>query len=383
MNSLLHILRRLGVSAGILAGSAFLLAGCGRDKVETYEVSKTTPQATAQPMAMPPGHPDLSATAPRLTWKLPESWEEAAPGEMRVASFRVKGKDGKQADVGIVPLPGLIGHDLDNVNRWRSTVGQPAVTEADLAKLAQPVEVAGVTAQVYDQGGENPGSGDKTRILAAILRRDEVAWFIKMAGDDELVAQQKPAFIDFLKSLQFPAGAAGQAGLPASHPPIGDSSLISAQATMPAAAPAEGRPVWQVPPSWKEVPAGQFLVAKFVATDANNAQAAVNVSRSAGAGGGVTGNVNRWRQQLGLGELSEADLGKLITSVDVSGGKASFVDMSGTDARSGQKARLIGAILPQGNDTWFYKLMGNDQIVEREKEAFSNFIKTAKYPNAS
>jgi hypothetical protein len=60
-----------------------------------------------------------------------------------------------------------------------------------------------------------------------------------------------------------------------------------------------------------------------------------------------------------------------------------FVDMTGTDARTGQKARLIGAIVPQANQTWFYKLMGSEQIVAREKDAFSKFVQTAKYPNAS
>jgi hypothetical protein len=46
---------------------------------------------------------------------------------MRVASFRVTGKDGKQADVSVIPLPGLAGSDLDNVNRWRGQVGLPSV----------------------------------------------------------------------------------------------------------------------------------------------------------------------------------------------------------------------------------------------------------------
>ena len=37
-------------------------------------------------------------------------------------------------------------------------------------------------------------------------RRDDVAWFFKMTGDDALVAEQKPAFVEFLKSVSFPAG---------------------------------------------------------------------------------------------------------------------------------------------------------------------------------
>jgi hypothetical protein len=360
------------------------LAGCGRNDIQVYKVAKEQPQpqppAQDQAAAMPPGHPDTTGAPPTLKYKLPVGWQETAPGQMRVASFHVPGKDGKQADVGVVPLPGLMGGDLENVNRWRSTVGLPAVNEEDLPKLAQPVAIAGQPGQLYEQTGENPGSGEKSRILAAVLRREGVAWFFKMNGDDELVAQQKPAFIDFLKSVSFAAGST-RTDLPPSHPPIGDMSSMP----MPAAASSgksEGKPNWQVPAGWKEVPGGQFLVAKFMVAGADNAQAAVNVSMSVGDGGGPVGNINRWRGQLGLSPLSEAEVNQLVTSLDTQAGKAMLVDMTGNDARTSQKARLVAAVLPQANRTWFYKLMGNEQIVEKEKDAFSKFIQTAKYPDA-
>lgn len=183
-------------------------------------MAKEQTPAQAQPSTLPPGHPDTSAaSAPRLQYKRPGDWQEAPPGQMRAASFRVAGKDAKQAEVSVIPLPGLAGSDLDNVNRWRGQVGMPSVPEQELAKLAQAVEIAGQSASLYEQAGANPGSGEKTRILAAITRRDGVAWFFKMTGDDNLVVQQKPAFIEFLRSVSFPPATA-QAQLPPSHPPI-------------------------------------------------------------------------------------------------------------------------------------------------------------------
>ena len=292
---------------------------------------------------------------------------------MRAAAFRVQGKDTKQADVGVIPLPGFMGHDLENVNRWRESVGLKAVNEADLAKLAEPVEVAGQPGKLYDQAGENPGSGEKNRLLVGVFQHEGVAWFVKMNGDDELVAAQKPAFVDFLKSVSFPAAGA-QAELPPSHPSVGGAGLLSAQ-TPPA--PAEGKPEWQVPAGWQEVAGGQFLVAKFLVTGLENSKANVNVSTSPGDGGGLVGNVNRWRGQLRLSPLAEADISKLVTQVDTAGGKAMIIDMTGTDP-NGQKARLIGAIVPQSSQTWFYKLMGSEQVVEKEKDAFSKFVQTAQ-----
>src|SRR5262249_25678976 len=349
--------------------------------VQVYRVGKDQTQAPSQPSqaqatAIPPGHPDVSARPPTVNYKLPPGWQEAPPGQMRVAAFRVQGKDSKQADVGVIRLPGFMGHDLENVNRWRESVGLKAVTDADLAKLAEPVEVGGQAGKLYDQAGENPGSGERTRLLVAVFQHQGVAWFVKMNGDDELVAQQKPAFVDFLKSVSFSAGAA-QAELPQSHPPVADSGLGSAQAPSTDSA-GQSKPAWQVPPGWQEVAAGQFLVAKFQVTGSDNSKANINVSASPGDGGGLLGNVNRWRGQVRLSPLSEPDINKLITQVDTAGGKAMFIDMTGTDA-NGQQARLIGAIVAQSNQTWFYKLMGGEQVVGKQKDAFSKFVQTAKY----
>lgn len=340
-------------------------------------MAKEPTQAQAPPAAMPPGHPDTSGAAPpALQYKRPGEWQEVAPGEMRAASFRVSGKDGKQADVSVIPLPGLAGSDLDNVNRWRGQVGLPGVSEAELATLAQPVEIAGQSAKLYEQAGANPGAGDKSRILAAITRRDGVAWFFKMTGDDGVVAEQKPAFIEFLKSVSFTAASA-QAQLPPSHPPIGGGSMMTPAGA--AASSGQAKPNWEVPSGWKEVPGGQFLVAKFALTGDANTQASVNVSMSAGDGGGVLANVNRWRAQLGLAPEAEADLSKELQSLDLADGKATLVDISGQDASKGQKARLLAVVFPRAGSTWFYKLMGDAQIVEREKDAFMKFVQTVKY----
>ena len=355
--------------------SLAILAGCGRNDIQVYRVAKEA--SPAPPAALPSGHPDTSGAAtPTLKYKLPPGWQEVAPGEMRVASFRVPGEGGKLADVSVIPLPGLAGGDLDNVNRWRGQVGLKGVSQDELLKLAQAIEIDGKPGQLYEQAGENPGSGDKSRILAAITRREGAAWFFKMTGDDGLVAQQKTAFIAFLQSVTFPAAMA-QSELPPSHPPIGGGSMAGQAA--PAVASGQDKPNWQVPAGWQEVSGGQFLVTKFLISGADTAQAAVNVSMSAGDGGGLLANLNRWRGQLGLAPVTEADLAKQVQPLDGAASKAMLAEMTGTDPKTGQKARLLAAIVPQPQQTWFYKLVGNEQIVEREKEAFAKFVQSAKY----
>src|ERR1051326_6241842 len=107
------------------------------------------------------------------------------------------------ADVSVIPLPGMAGRDVDNVNRWRGQVGLAPVDEAELGKLSEAVKVGGQDGKLYEMAGQNAGSGEKTRMLAAIVRRPDAAWFFKMVGDDALLAEQKSAFVVYLKSFSF------------------------------------------------------------------------------------------------------------------------------------------------------------------------------------
>ncbi len=364
---------------GLTLAFACLLAACGRNEVQVYRVSKETPAAepsTSGSAAMPPGHPETAAAEPKLDWTVPSGWETVPPGEMRLASFRVNGSAGKTADVSIVPLAGGGGSDLANLNRWRGQVGLGEVTEAEIPKLAQPVEIAGKTGQIFDLAGENAGSGEKVRILVATLRLNDVAWFFKMTGDSDLVTQQKPAFVEFLKTMKFIAPT--EQAMPASHPAIAGGAMP--MGATGAAGGSEGKPTWQTPAGWQEVPGGQFLVAKFQLTGPGNTQAAVNVSSSPGEGGGLAMNVNRWRRQLGLAELSEEDVNKSVISMSVDGGKAKQVELSGFDPRTNSKASLVGILVPHDGQTWFFKLMGPETLVAKEKPAFLEFLQTIKAP---
>src|SRR5690242_5163483 len=109
------------IAAGLLL--ALLPAGCSRNEIKVYRVAKEpappqpapTSASASMPETMPTlpaGHPEVdpssSPSAP-LTWTLPAGWEQEPAGEMRVASFRIKGTGGKQADVSIVPLGGKAG----------------------------------------------------------------------------------------------------------------------------------------------------------------------------------------------------------------------------------------------------------------------------------
>lgn len=373
---------------------ALVLSACGQKDARVYEVPKEGQPAMAQG-TLPPGHPDMSMGGmpalppgpppPKVGYAKPEGWTEVAPGQMRAASFNVKNDAGKQADVSVIPLPGMAGGDESNVNRWRGQVGLGNLSAEELQKTAETVEIGGQPAQLFDLAGTGSGSGDPTRVLGVIQHREGTAWFFKMTGDDALVAKEKAAFVAFLKSINFEASAS-DASLPAGHPPIDNPPLPAGHPEVPTTTAAaqttavarDGKPQWTVPAGWKEIPGGQFLIAKFTVGEGKT-PTAVNVSMSAGDGGGLLANVNRWRGQLGQSPWSETELQKQASEIALPEGKATVVELSGTDGRTGQAATVVGAVVPRGGQTWFYKLMGDAKTVESQKAAFTQFVKEVKY----
>ena len=359
-------------------------AGCDRDNVKVYKVDSTNAVVTLPPPASPGGMPATmpdslpapdNSGLPKLKYTLPDGWKEKALTQLRVASFEIS-ENGKSADVSVIPLGGMAGGDAANVTRWRGQVGQSPVDELDVKKLAEPVEVAGKPADLYDIVGTSPGSGEAERIVGAILHTEDTAWYFKMLGDAALVEKNKPAFVAFLKSVEFEKLAAPStmdlSQLPASHPAI--PGLAAQTETT-----ATDKPTWTVPADWKEGELAQFLVARYMIQGTGDATGAVYVSQLNGDGGGLLPNLNRWRTQLGQPPLTDDDAAKL-PMIDTGGVQATLADFTGTDARTGKPARLVGVVLPRNGQTWFYKLMGDPDLVGQQKDALIKFIQSAKYP---
>ena len=99
-------------------------------------------------------------------------------------------------DLSITAFPGDVGGNLANVNRWRGQLQLPPV--ADLTDIVQPLEANGLNMLIFDAA--NGGS----RILGAIVPRPGETWFFKLTGPDALVAREKPAFLDFLRTVKVP-----------------------------------------------------------------------------------------------------------------------------------------------------------------------------------
>jgi len=360
------------------------LAGCNRDETKVYQVPKeeAAPPAQPEPMAAPQAtQPDMGAptdapaSLPALKYQLPQGWQEKPASDMRVASFAAPGPNGESADVSVIPLP-VVGRDLELINMWRSRVQLPATADPAAASQFEPVAIGAEQGRLFEFVSAQPVPGKGLqRLLVAMLTRDTMSWFFKITGDDACVTSQKKHFLEFLKSVSFVENAPDQTR-------GASMTTVTVSPNGPGAPNENANSIWTVPPGWQSIPPAQFLLVEYSVSGPNGAKAEVNVATMGGEGGGLLANVNRWRGQIGLGAVGENDLPQFAQPLDVSGGQATLVDLTGVDAKTNAPTRLLGAIVSQNGQTWFYKMMGDKQIVAQQKDAFTKFIQSANYANA-
>ena len=141
---------------------------------------------------------------------------------------------------------------------------------------------------------------------------------------------------------------------------------------------ARGRPFqFTKPDDWEERPPdnrmGIFRPAVFLVRDREHL-ADVSVVP---ASGGAAANVNRWRSQLGLEALDDAQIKKELRTLDVAGAKAPYVDMTGRDPTGPQ--RILGAWIVHGGRTWFIKMKGSPELVGKQQAAFEAFVQSIRF----
>lgn len=254
-----------------------------------------------------------------VTWKLPEGWTDEAGQGMRFATLRPPGED--KLELTVIPLPqtsdDLDGQMLANVNRWRGQVGlPPATAESWKADTKQFGKVVAI-----DFEGTSSGRGMSSAPFANMMR-----------------------------------------GAPPQETPP------------PAAAP---KLAYQLPEGWRDRGAGGMRKAAFeVASTAGRVEITL-IDLDRGAGDRLA-NINRWRGQVGLSPITEAELPKAINSVPIAGQMGDFVELPG-DPAAEKTQSILGVIFDRGDQTWFLKMQGTPEIAAAEKEHFLEFASSLKF----
>ena len=149
-----------------------------------------------------------------------------------------------------------------------------------------------------------------------------------------------------------------------------NASSPNADAFAPPSNSEKPQIAWDVPASWSPAPASAMRYASFAANK-NGEKADISVVTFPGDGGSDADNINRWRQQIGLGAVESIDA--LIVPQHAGALHFSTVDMAGP------AARVVAGWTRHEGRTWFFKLTGPPAVVEQEKANFAAFLQSVHF----
>lgn len=245
-----------------------------------------------------------------IDWSLPPGWSAKEGSGMRFATL-IAGEAAEAPELTVIPLGIEAGDVLPNVNRWREQLGLPAIGAADLGRDTRPLKVGG---------------------------RDGVRVELATGG--------------------------ASTGASEGTKPVGETPGSSA-------APTE--PGFTVPEGWVRNAGNTMALAAFTVTDADR-KVEISVTPLSGAAGGLLANINRWCAQIHLPPLGEAELIAVARKGTIAGQNAVFVDLDPGASAGAARERILGAILVRDQVTWFFKMKGAADLVEKQQAAFESWL---------
>jgi hypothetical protein len=153
--------------------------------------------------------------------------------------------------------------------------------------------------------------------------------------------------------------------------PKAQPAMVAGAAAVPAdpVSPGEGLR-WTLPAGWKEASGGgQMRYATL--TPPATGKLDVSVIRLPGPAGGELANVNRWRNQIGLAPIGEADLAPARKTLRSAAGDLNVYDFSSEGTR---KTRTIAGLASIRGETWFVKMTGDAEAVASSRVAFLDLL---------
>lgn len=135
------------------------------------------------------------ASESALAWAPPAGWTEGPEKAMREVTFLAGEK--REVECYVTALGGDGGGLAANLNRWRSQMGRPDLTAAEIGALPK-ITMLGTEASLVEI--ERDGGGDV--VIGAVCLRPDRSVFVKMLGPKSSVEAQRSAFVEFCKSIR-------------------------------------------------------------------------------------------------------------------------------------------------------------------------------------
>ncbi len=269
------------------------------------------------------------------TWTLPEGWSTEPGSQMRFATLTVEGTD-PPLEVSVIKLP-IFGDNRSeyvrqNIDRWRGQVGLEAMEGNDWFSAAE-------------ERGE----------LRALSAHELPITLVDLSGKTDEFSEARMLGAVILPDTAAPPASTTPTPQTTQSPPLEPSSSVL---------------TFKTPDGWETGKASSMRSASFAVTDGERS---VDISAML-AGGDELSNVNRWRGQIGLADVSQEALGESARELDVDGRTVRLFNLVG------EEQTIVAVIVPEGGQSWFFKMMGDPALAERELENFEAFVTSMKLP---
>ena len=149
------------------------------------------------------GQISTGPSAGALSWTAPAGWRQAPARAMRDVTFFLGPDD--RTECYVAQLGGTAGGSFANINRWRSQMGQAALTTAEFEQLPT-VDMLGGIGTLVEVAGSFTGMGgeqiEEAALLGVVCPLPGRAVFVKLIGPAEVVTSAREDFVAFCESIQ-------------------------------------------------------------------------------------------------------------------------------------------------------------------------------------
>jgi hypothetical protein len=304
----------------------------------------------------------------RAIWKLPAGWKEEAGNQMRVATIVIPNDKRLELTVNTASWPGTEESMLANVNRWRGQLQLPPIGAKQLPEVSHEAKAGDRPITIVDMRGKFKAGGMTPPFAGGPFA---TSGGLRKSADSGLPAGHPPIDPD--------------PKLPAGHPPIDPLPESAGESANTSAPSATDVPSFAIPPSWKSVPTRGLRLAEFAVTDGPHAASVTLIKFPANEGSMIAdplANINRWRSELGLSQITKELLSTATETIDIDGRPSIFAAMIPDAAKpeeSKAKDATLAAIVKVGGQIWFIKMKGEREVVKKHQDEFKSFLKSLKF----
>jgi len=146
-------------------------------------------------------------------------------------------------------------------------------------------------------------------------------------------------------------------------------------------APKEAVLAFDAHEGWAESDGSSMRIASYEVPLEGFEPADFSITSFPGDAGGITANVNRWRQQIGLRPWSDSQINSNQEALKVEDLNFALFDLRPqTDSdKERVKERILAAIVKHDGKSWFYKLRGDVFLVETQRSKFRQLVQSSRF----